>query len=293
VNKKLILLVMSNLFFNVYAAEYHPLEIRKKVSIYSAKNKRDYQEDFFDHRTVDGGQLYAIYDGHRGTCAAQFLRHNFPTYFEAASGDNMRHKMAATCKKLNDDLTTHLQTKEKFEKTPSYGYCGSTAVIVFIIKDLAYFVHVGDSRALLEEQGKVGVATVDHKVSNSDERQRLKQAKVDDYIKVYKGCSRLKGLAVSRSFGDYALKNKLKEKRGSSGIIAEPDCTIQRLTEHHQFLVLATDGLWDVMSNEDVVQLLNEKKEDDIDDITELLVTTAISKGSRDNITVMLVDLLS
>src|SRR5258708_34752229 len=100
--KKLILLLMNHLLFTCYASEQHPIEIRKNVSVYSVQNKRNHQEDFFYQGIVDGGQLYAIYDGHGGTFAAGFLERNFPTYFSAAQGDTMRKKMMATCEKLEE-----------------------------------------------------------------------------------------------------------------------------------------------------------------------------------------------
>lgn len=290
-SKKLVLSLISIIFSQFYASEDYPLKIRKEISVYSAQNKKNYQEDVFYSDIVDGGQLYALYDGHRGVFAAQYLQRHFRSYFELSQGDTIRQKMVATCKKLDEGLISYLKAKEQVEDK-NYGYCGSTAVIVFIKKDLAYFVNVGDSRALLEENGKMLLATMDHKVSNEFELQRLKEAKAGKYIKLYSGCLRINGLAISRSFGDYALKKKLKKKCGSPLISAEPNCIIQRLTEHHRFLILASDGLWDMLTNEDVIQILHDKKDDDIDDITEFLVKTAIDKGSKDNTTVMLVDLL-
>ncbi|KAG5524319.1 hypothetical protein RHGRI_031104 [Rhododendron griersonianum] len=54
---------------------------------------------------------------------------------------------------------------------------------------------------------------------------------------------------MSRAFGDFLLKNH--------GIIAIPDVSYHRLTSNDQFLVLATDGVWDVLSNNDVVSIVS------------------------------------
>ena len=291
--KKLILLSICTFIFTMYSSENSQLKMHTNVSVYSVQNKRNHQEDFFYHGIVDGGKLYAIYDGHGGTFAAGFLQRNFPTYFLAASGDTMRKKMKATCQKLEEDLITYLQTKERVEDQSKYGSCGSTLVATFVKDGLAYFMHVGDSRAVLESEGKVVFATADHKVGNKDEFQRIKELKADGFIHLYANGARIGGLAISRAFGDYTLKNKLKNECKGPVIIAEPDYMAQHLTKQNKFLVLASDGLWDTLTNEKVIQILNDKKDDDIDSITQLLATTAIEKGSTDNITVMLVDLLS
>ena len=58
-------------------------------------------------------------------------------------------------------------------------------------------------------------------------------------------------LAVSRAFGDYGLGKKL--------IISEPEYEEIPLTKNHRFLILASDGLWDLMSNEEVAAILQEQ----------------------------------
>lgn len=56
------------------------------------------------------------------------------------------------------------------------------------------------------------------------------------------------GLAMSRAFGDFILKDH--------GVIATPDIWYHRLTSSDQFIVLASDGVWDVLSNEEVASIV-------------------------------------
>jgi serine/threonine protein phosphatase PrpC len=61
------------------------------------------------------------------------------------------------------------------------------------------------------------------------------------------------GLAVSRAFGDYCLKD--------FGLVSEPEVTYRKITDKDQFLILATDGMWDVMTNNEAVEIVRGVKE--------------------------------
>lgn len=91
-------------------------------------------------------------------------------------------------------------------------------------------------------------------------------------------------LAVSRSFGDHGMKDF---------VIADPYLSETRLSNYKDcpFLILACDGVWDVLTDQDAVELLLEvyKKQGPFDDAARLLVHTAIERGSTDNITAIVV----
>jgi len=81
--------------------------------------------------------------------------------------------------------------------------------------------------------------SVDHKPNSKDERQRIENA---GGVVVWAGTWRVCGvLAVSRAFGDRPLKRY---------VIATPDIKEENLKDDDEFLILASDGLWDVMSNQ-------------------------------------------
>jgi len=248
--------------------ENNQLGKEKKVGIYTTQNRREYQEDRFYHGIVDGGNFYAIYDGHLGFAVADFLAKNFHTYFSQASGNDMRERMITAFKNADND--------EFIKKTKT---SGSTATVVFIKDNKAHFAHVGDSRAVLEGNGEVAFATVDHKPNRADEYIRITDSQGLVYNKRVNGF-----LAVSRAFGNYGLDKRL--------IISEPAYAEVQLTENNKFLLLATDGLWDKVTNEEVIEKLKGMKAN-AQDVARLLASLAIKRGSQDNITVMLVDLLS
>lgn len=270
VNKQLALLMVCTATVFCGASENYEMVVEKRIGISSYQNKRDYQEDRFYHGTVDGGNLYAVYDGHGNDKVAHFLAENFHHYFGKTSGP-MRERMVEAFKNADNDEFVQLNKKS-----------GSTASVVYIKDNVAHFAHVGDSRALLEKDGCVAFATQDHKPMRPDEEQRIENAGGCVYQNRVNGC-----LAVSRAFGDYDV--------GKNLIISEPEYAEIPLTNNHGFLVVASDGLWDKMSNEEVAAMLQEKRSSiqDMSLLAKMLVLCVVQRGVLDNITVMLIDLLS
>ena len=279
-NKIMIFSFLCSTISLFYASEH---QSSKKIGIFSDINKRKFQEDFFYHGIVDGGNLYAVYDGHfchrvgytenddnNGCAIAKFLAEKFSIYFKKASGSTIKERMMAAFKNADNDEFV----KENKD-------CGSTAAIVFIKDNVAHCAYVGDSRALLERNGKINFVTQDHIPNKLDESLRIIKAGGVIFERRVNGF-----LSITRAFGDYILDKKL--------IIADPDYEEIPLTTEHKFLVLASNGLWNMVSNEEVVGILNAKKSiQDMNLLAKMLAIFAVHRGSRDNITVMLVDLLS
>ena len=242
----------------------------KKVAVFSEQNGRKIQEDRFYHGIVDGGNLYAVYDGHLGESVADFLAKNFHHYFSRTSG-TIRERMMQAFKNADD--------AKKIRKN---NHCGAAAAIVFVKDNVAHFAHVGDVRALLEGNGQVVFATRDHTPDRADEYIRIEDKKGAQFADSMKSF-----LILSRSFGDYGFNKDI--------IIAEPDYEEIQLTQQYKFLVLATDGLWSVVSNQEVASILDEKwsRVKDINLLAKMLGMFAMQRNSKDNITIMLVDLLS
>ena len=91
-------------------------------------------------------------------------------------------------------------------------------------------------------------------------------------------------LGVSRAFGDISFKEK-------NYVICNPDIFSFSISNTNHFIVLACDGLWDVMSNQDVINFVFERlaQNEDQEKIVEELVCEAYDKGSNDNITAMII----
>ena len=118
--------------------------------------------------------------------------------------------------------------------------CGSTACVTVVrkegAKNVLYVANVGDSRAVLSKSGTVERMSVDDKCDNPDENHRVKSGGgiiLDN---------RLGGvLAVTRAFGDHALTRV--------GLIATPHINKYILRPFDKYLVMASDGIWDELSD--------------------------------------------
>lgn len=146
-----------------------------------------------------------------------------------------------------------LRTNEEFRKlSKPTEKSGTTATVAMVFPRQLMVANVGDSRAIVccDEGGRPIQLTVDHTASLEDERKRLRSlgARV-----VNRGVWRLEGeLALSRSIGDLAYDRFLSR---------DPHVVTRELGGSLEFMVLASDGLWDVMTNDEVVEFVRFKME--------------------------------
>lgn len=164
---------------------------------------------------------------------------------------------------------------------------GSTAVSALITPQYTFLVNVGDSRAILIRDNQVQMATMDHKPSNEKERKRIVDAGGLVIIQRVNG-----SLAVSRALGDFEYKADPNRLPQNQLVSPEADVFVsERDLKGDQHLVLACDGIWDVMSNDDVCQFVSIKIKQgrDAAGICADLLDTCLAKGSKDNMSVIIV----
>jgi serine/threonine protein phosphatase PrpC len=144
-----------------------------------------------------------------------------------------------------------LRTHEEFSQLMPEEKSGTTATIAMVSPTQLAVANVGDSRAILccDADGRPVQLTVDHTASLPEERARI-EALGGSVQRRPGGVWRLEGqLAVTRSIGDLS--------RGLDRYIArEPHVLVRDLQPTDAYLVVASDGLWDVMSNEEVVEFI-------------------------------------
>ncbi|XP_050372702.1 probable protein phosphatase 2C 33 [Argentina anserina] len=141
-------------------------------------------------------------------------------------------------------------------------YCSGTTAVTMVKQgqDLV-IANIGDSRAVLGTRDQDGSLiavqlTVDLKPNLPREAERITLCKgrvfalhnEPDVTRVWLPNSNSPGLAMARAFGDFCLKDY--------GLISVPDVSYRCLTEKDEFVVLATDGIWDVLSNKEVVEIV-------------------------------------
>ncbi|KIZ03468.1 hypothetical protein MNEG_4488, partial [Monoraphidium neglectum] len=168
---------------------------------------------------------------------------------------------------------------------------GSTAVVAVIGRGEVHLAHCGDSRAVLCRKGAAISLTTDHKPDRSDEAARVKASGGRVVFKA--GTHRVMGLlAMSRALGDHFLRPY---------VIADPEITSFQRSSDDELLILATDGLWDVFAAQEAVNLAlrsaqrararGASRTAACRVASGVLMRAAVTRGSRDNITVVVVDL--
>ncbi|XP_077215449.1 putative protein phosphatase 2C 66 isoform X1 [Tasmannia lanceolata] len=141
-------------------------------------------------------------------------------------------------------------------------FCSGTTAVALIKQGQDLVIgNVGDSRAVLgahdKDNSMVAVQlTVDLKPNLPREAARIQQCKgrifalqdEPEVARVWLPNNDSPGLAMARAFGDFCLKD--------FGLISFPDICYRHLTGRDEFVVLATDGVWDVLLNKEVVDIV-------------------------------------
>ncbi|EDW73456.2 uncharacterized protein Dwil_GK16640 [Drosophila willistoni] len=186
--------------------------------------------------------FFGVYDGHGGSAVAKFAGkhlHKFitkrPEYFN--NGVDLAMKRA------------FLDFDKEMLRNGSWAeqMAGSTAVVVLIKEKRLYCANAGDSRAMAMIGGKPHALSVDHKPNDDAETKRILAG--GGFVEY----NRVNGnLALSRALGDFIYKKNANKKPEEQIVTAFPDVEIRDITDDWEFIVLACDGIWDVMSTSDV-----------------------------------------
>ncbi|XP_063770972.1 protein phosphatase 1G [Pseudophryne corroboree] len=132
---------------------------------------------------------------------------------------------------------------------------GTTAVVALIRGKQLIVANAGDSRCVVSEKGKAVDMSYDHKPEDELELARIKNAggKVTMDGRVNGG------LNLSRAIGDHFYKRNRNLPAEEQMISALPDIKVLTLNEEHDFMVIACDGIWNVMSSQEVVDFIQER----------------------------------
>ncbi|KAH0461680.1 hypothetical protein IEQ34_009255 [Dendrobium chrysotoxum] len=252
----------------------------------SSVGKRSAMEDFYETRIdgVDGEivGLFGVFDGHGGVRAAEYVKqHLFSNLIS-------HPKFISDTKSAIADAYNHTDSEFLRSESNQSRDAGSTASTAILVGDRLLVANVGDSRAVICRGGNAIAVSRDHKPDQTDERQRIEDAGgfVMWAVYVLERCSagtwRVGGvLAVSRAFGDRLLKQY---------VVADPEIQEEVVDGSLEFLILASDGLWDVVSNEEAVAMV--KPIYDPEQAAKSLLQEASQRGSADNITCVVVRFL-
>jgi serine/threonine protein phosphatase PrpC len=270
----------------------------------------------------DKGSFAAVFDGHGGSGVSRYLRetlHDRVSYFLNESTDEVevykedndevkrtkkflnflkRQSPRPTIEKMSAALQSAFRTIDReVMMNDRFHYQGSTAVAVVIHEPedgpkTLLAANIGDSRAVLSRCKSAVNLTRDHKPHLSAEKARIEsmgeKVEWDGYI------YRVRDLSLSRAIGD---------RHAKPAVSGEVEITQYPVKEGDEFVVLASDGLWDVMSSQEAVDFVHLKlncKHDYNESTLEVnqawnrrhmsrfLANEAINRGTGDNVCVLI-----
>ncbi|OMJ95521.1 hypothetical protein SteCoe_1121 [Stentor coeruleus] len=239
-----------------------------RIGSINKKPKKNNQDNYFGIKNGFGYNnlhIFGVFDGHgpNGHMVSKFLETQYPIILEKYISTLMTNPLKETYKKVFCKIISELDFQLKSSDIDIL-YSGSTLLTVFLTDTDCCCVSVGDSRALIgnfDTSWNMRVLNQEHKPSDFEEKQRIEKAGgrveclKDDLgnpigpIRAWGNCFKSPGLAMSRALGDTFAE--------SFGVISEPDVNVFTLSSSDRFIVIATDGLWDSVSNQKVVELMS------------------------------------
>ncbi|KAB2095757.1 hypothetical protein F383_09869 [Gossypium arboreum] len=230
----------------------------------------DYVVAEFKHVGDSELGLFAIFDGH--------LSQVIPDYLKSHLFDNILNEPDFWIEPENAIRKGYRITDQDIlEKAVDLGQGGSTAVTAILINGQKLVIaNVGDSRAVICKNGEAKQLSVDHEPTTEKESIENRGGFVSNFPG---DVARVDGqLAVARAFGDKSLKEHLS---------SEPDVTVEIIDDDTELLILASDGLWKVMTNQEAVDAIRNVK--DAWSAAKLLTDEAVMRNSTDDISCIVV----
>ncbi|KMT19255.1 hypothetical protein BVRB_1g014370 [Beta vulgaris subsp. vulgaris] len=220
--------------------------------------------------------FYGVFDGHGGTDAASFVCNNLLKYIVDDPQFPVSLEKAVKCAFVKADYA--------FADSSALDISSGTTVLTALIFGRSMLIaNAGDCRAVLGKRGRAVELSKDHKPNCSSERVRIERLGGVVYDGYLNG-----QLSVARALGDWHMKG---QKGSSFPLSAEPELQEMVLTEDDEFLLLACDGLWDVMSSQCAVTIARRELmlHNDPERCSRELVREALKRNTCDNLTVIVI----
>jgi len=263
--------------------------------------RRDEMEDGFVFVDCFGGKknsaYFAIYDGHGGRQCVD--------YVTSMLHDNLLLEINKAPSNVPDAFIRAFNTTDRNMQASGINTSGCTACCCLLQEEKSsraiYTAHLGDARAVICRGGLAVRLTSmsDHKATDPTETKRVIEAGGTIFNERVNGM-----LAISRAFGDHQLKAPALPQDVVSNV---PDITSTELTDQDMFVIVACDGLWDVVEDQESVNLVLEgirelmallpnTGQDNLthrrsmaEVLARMLVEEALARGTSDNVSCIMI----
>ena len=250
-------------YFVEYSYKEDPnVNWRKSMEDFSDINADFYHDDKYDIA------FFGLYDGFCGKEVALYLK------------QHLQKKLLKNLCKSNFNIEksfgdTFNQIEKEIQLIKNSTTCGSTATIVLLLNNYLYCANVGNSTCYEFSQDKAIKISVDHDCKNENEIQRIKKSGGE----VFNG--RVFGsLSLTRCFGDLDFK--------SYGVIPIPTISKKKINHKDLFTVIASDGVWDVVTSSYLLEMVNTK-ELNATKLSDLIIQTSLNNYTKDNVSCIVI----
>lgn len=226
--------------------------------------------------------FYGVFDGHGGKGAAQFVRDHLPRVIVEDPDFPLELEKVVT--------RSFVETDVAFARSCSLESglsSGTTALTAMIFGRSLLVANAGDCRAVLSRRGIAIEMSKDHRPGCTKEKIRIESLGgfIDDGY--------LNGeLGVTRALGDWHLEGMKCRGERLGPLSAEPEVKLVTLTKEDEFLIIGSDGIWDVFSSQNSVDFARRRLQEhnDVKLCCRQIVEEAIKRGATDNLTVVMVN---
>ncbi|KAF5789272.1 putative protein-serine/threonine phosphatase transcription factor DBP family [Helianthus annuus] len=239
---------------------------------------RTFNNKYIGEETVS---FYGVFDGHGGKGASKFVRDNLPRIIVDDANFPMELEKVVTRSFVETDAA--FARSCALESTLS---SGTTALTAMIFGRSLLVANAGDCRAVLSRNGLAFEMSKDHRPCCDKERLRIESLGgfvEDGYLNGQ--------LGVTRAIGNWHIQG-LKETDNQVGpLSAEPELKLVTLTKEDEFLIIGSDGIWDVFMNQNAVDFVRRRLQDhnDVKRCCKEMVEEAMKRHALDNLTVVIV----
>ncbi|OWZ24375.1 Protein phosphatase [Phytophthora megakarya] len=241
------------------------------VSTAAVRGDRAYMED--TSYVSSCKRFAAVYDGHGGAAVSQYLRNQLFSMVspelaqldQEILAENKENNVLAKSSRRQKVATmlrdaVHKLDQEVIAKN-EWKFQGSTAVGVLLFEDVLYSMNVGDSRAVLCRGGDVVELTRDHKPNDPQERARIESlgGRVQWFGYVDAQGEPIEPYGAYRVNGNLAVARAVGDRDSRPFVIGEAEIRQYDIEyDKDEFIVIASDGLWDVFTSSEVVEFVQD-----------------------------------
>ncbi|XP_021277624.1 probable protein phosphatase 2C 27 isoform X1 [Herrania umbratica] len=225
--------------------------------------------------------FYGVFDGHGGKGASHFVRDHLPRVIVEDAGFPLELEKAVT--------RSFMATDAAFAKSCSLESAlvsGTTVLTAIILGRSLLVANAGDCRAVLSRHGTAIEMSKDHRPCCMKEKRRIESLGgfIDDGY--------LNGqLGVTRALGDWHLEGMKETGERVGPLSAEPELKMMTLTKEDEFLIIGSDGIWDVFTSQNAIDFARRRLQEhnDVKLCCKEIVEEGMKRGATDNLTVVLV----